>query len=964
MTLRSAGFTGLVTYTANGILGRELPSIAKAAGFKGLIVGVWNPLDSAEIEAARTIASNSIVVAVCVGNEGLGKRYTFSQLSRQVQQLRDSTHKPVSTSEQIEKYSDEQLLQLGDWIFPNAHPYFHDRLDPDAAVRWTQGEYQQLVARTNRFVIFKEVGLPTAGDPEGKLSETSQEQYYVELEKASIHFVYFEAFDAPWKNELPVEPHWGLFKSDRAPKLLALRLTNAAAPAQAQAPRTFWIYRDADTSGNHFKPAGYMGDVGDIEINENFTENPHSGKTSIRVQYTAKGTGPHQCVYKPPCRWAGVYWQEPPDNWGENAALRNRGFDLSGYTRLVFWARADQKSQIRFQVGGIDKPYGDSLKFPKSIVATLTTEWQEFVIDLSGANLSHIIGGFAWTASADSNPKGATFYLDDIRFETSGSTQSQGDAQKPNICIDRVEEVDLKIRAGLGVSGIRQLIKNTLNSKDTRDEGYYFYIAELMKRVGDYQAAQFYEKAIQTDEIEACYESFYADYLRNFRGALTPLFPQAEGRYFAALRKLAKNNDRSRMQANQLTKAYVQRGLSALYERDGVAIAIRQAGSVVDSRISEIPVTFLSSIDRYAESAADLDRAADVRDYTSEALVAQSPQRLNRPLTQNELRAIVRTKRAADTLDRVRFRYESLPVIDVFYGHRQTSNAQITDFRSPTVFNDLRLNEYGVRVQKPFTLSNSIDVSLAGAVEMDQRWGLIESHAGARERLLTYSTNAAVSHFFGPDRANFEFTYAYQMIHPEVAQLPMPDRHRQFVGASATYQVFRRLSAYDKRFETRGWDFFAGFLNDTESFGNIDVRRHDYFVGSSLKGIGAFDFTIQPTWFSSRVEGDPTQSNSQYRTNFTTLIRLVDEERKGGIPQTQSHIHLAFVHLVIPVRHDMALSGPNSFENYKIGSELDSKFFTYSRWITVLASLRYDYQNFYHLNRNANCFTVNLSLGF
>ena len=58
------------------------------------------------------------------------------------------------------------------------------------------------------------------------------------------------------------------------------------------------------------------------------------------------------------------------------------------------------------------------MKFPKEKVVKLTQQWQEVEIDLAGADLSYIIGGFAWVA--DWNMvlnKSCTFYLDDIRFE-------------------------------------------------------------------------------------------------------------------------------------------------------------------------------------------------------------------------------------------------------------------------------------------------------------------------------------------------------------------------------------------------------------------------------------------------------------------------------------------------------------------------------------------------------------------
>jgi exo-beta-1,3-glucanase (GH17 family) len=428
--LRKVGFTGLVTYGSSGVLGRELPSIAKRQGFKGVIMGVWDPTSQEELAAAKNAAHNPIVVGFCVGNEGLGSRYEFSVLSIAIHNLRKETGKPVTTTEIVERYSNDDLLRLGDWVFPNAHPYFHGKLEAEAAVRWTRDAYDNIKNRARRYVIFKEVGLPTAGDPHGRLSEAVQERYYRELAKTKVRFIYFEAFDQPWKTHLPVEPHWGLFRSDRTPKLAGLsqrqrttpKRSVASIPPGSIAPQTrtktaFFIYKDANSPDNHYQPTGYMGDVGDIKLDEAFAENPHSGNSSIRVEYEAKGKGPNECVYNPPCKWAGVYWQEPPRNWGKEERLKNNGFNLSPYGRLKFWARTDKPATIEFKVGGIDQPYGDSLMSPRSQTFRLNKDWQEFEISLRGANLTHIIGGFCWVTNWDANPAGLTFYLDDIRFE-------------------------------------------------------------------------------------------------------------------------------------------------------------------------------------------------------------------------------------------------------------------------------------------------------------------------------------------------------------------------------------------------------------------------------------------------------------------------------------------------------------------------------------------------------------------
>ena len=418
--LRDAGFNGLVTYASTGIMGRELPALAQEAGFEGLIMGIWDPDSQEEYDAAVSAAQNNIVLGYCIGNEGFNRpsRYDMSKLSASIKKLREATGKPVTTTEEIDDYYDEELLQLGDWIFPNAHPYFHDQSEPDSALRWTKGVYDELKNRTDRFVLLKEVGLPTAGAKDEKLSEESQKQYFVELANTDVDFVYFEAFDQPWRTYLPIESHWGIFNSDRTPKLLGWQLMGKAPPTVELSDTAFYVYKDAGWLGNHFVPSGYIGDIGDIHINQVYTENPHSGSNAIEIVYAAAGAAPNNCDFSPPCKWSGVYWLEPAKNWGLDSIFEGKGFDLSEYSRLKLWARADRSCTIKFLVGGIDKPYGDSLKFPKEKVVELTQQWQEVEVDLAGADLSYIIGGFAWIA--DWNMvlnESCTFYLDDIRFE-------------------------------------------------------------------------------------------------------------------------------------------------------------------------------------------------------------------------------------------------------------------------------------------------------------------------------------------------------------------------------------------------------------------------------------------------------------------------------------------------------------------------------------------------------------------
>ncbi len=169
----------------------------------------------------------------------------------------------------------------------------------------------------------------------------------------------------------------------------------------------FPVYVDSSYFKNHYIPSGWMGDYGDMRINPNWKENVHSRKSCIKITYSAaakQGNG-----------WAGMYWQNPENNWGMR---KGGGYDLSPAKKLTFWARGEKGGEMirEFKMGGISGAYPDS---DSSSIGplVLTPEWKEYTIDLEGMDLSYIIGGFCWVASAMDNPDGMTFYLDDIAYE-------------------------------------------------------------------------------------------------------------------------------------------------------------------------------------------------------------------------------------------------------------------------------------------------------------------------------------------------------------------------------------------------------------------------------------------------------------------------------------------------------------------------------------------------------------------
>ena len=186
-------------------------------------------------------------------------------------------------------------------------------------------------------------------------------------------------------------------------------LEPAPAPAQPTAP-TPWPSLSTFTPINvpgTFYPSGWMGDWGDITLDDASTHSPLSGPTCIKITYSAtrsQGKG-----------WAGIYWQYPDSNWGENPEGRN----LSGATRLTFWARGNKGGEkAEFKAGGITGKYPDSIQpLVSADVIDLSIEWQHYTIDLTGKDLSHIIGGFCWVTNKNQNPYGSTIFLDDIRYE-------------------------------------------------------------------------------------------------------------------------------------------------------------------------------------------------------------------------------------------------------------------------------------------------------------------------------------------------------------------------------------------------------------------------------------------------------------------------------------------------------------------------------------------------------------------
>jgi hypothetical protein len=180
------------------------------------------------------------------------------------------------------------------------------------------------------------------------------------------------------------------------PTAAAVAAPTDQSPRRATLPLV--VYAEVD-SRPVYVPSGWMGDTASIKLDPNCAEQPHAGKTCVRVDYSNPG------------EFGGVVWQDPANDWGDV----DGGYDLSGAKRLSFWARGaagGEKVEFKFGVLGPEKSFPDSGS--GAIVVELTNEWKQYEIDISSADLSRIKTGFCWVAAGQGKP--IRFFLDNIQY--------------------------------------------------------------------------------------------------------------------------------------------------------------------------------------------------------------------------------------------------------------------------------------------------------------------------------------------------------------------------------------------------------------------------------------------------------------------------------------------------------------------------------------------------------------------
>jgi hypothetical protein len=538
---------------------------------------------------------------------------------------------------------------------------------------------------------------------------------------------------------------------------------------------------------------------------------------------------------------------------------------------------------------------------------------------------------------------------------------------------------------GLDTAELEREIDRRIASAPGPEEGalalarHHCVTAELMRRVGDPRAPAYYQRAIDVSRDEPGFELWYGHYLRNVRGPRAPLLEQAEQHYFTGLEKLRVLRG-DRQDFDDVTESWMRRGLMSLYQEDGLPLLRAKAFPYPQDGAGHLGLA-LTAMVRFSRDTSEFGSIDDARRFAAEAAFAASRERLGVPLDEDRLRGIIRAPFRSSVFTRLRLRLPWVGALDASYNRFRAPRSQIEAFTDPNTFTDVAVDEFGVGWKRAFDLYPLFDLLLDAGYRRVERVGVVEWHKDQREGVNLFEAHPAVARFLGPDKLVLGMNYVYMDI-PPVPGGAVADRvrGRAIRAFYADYALYRPLLLPDpstwelRRTLTRGWHFYGGYAMDDEAFGERLVHRRDSYAGTSLRGLGGFDVTLQGTLLASdttreeRLEGqgieralDGSQQIRQARPTLVVLYRIVDDEAIPDVPKTP----LAGLNLVVPVRADFAYRGPDAFDNVRAGAELWSKLIvTDLRGTSFLLTAGYEAQWFHRVGQVVHLGRVEMRMGW
>ncbi len=166
-------FDGLILYSYDKDVTPTIIEEASRQGYRAVLLSIWNPSSEEEIIGTAQLARQyhqQLALAIWVGNEGIAfGRYTFKDLRAAVSSMQHHLDPrlrvPLCTSEPLDEYVDNGLLEVGDFLCPNIHFVFeHPEKSPAEAAPWVRRLGMSLAMNANKPVLVKETGVPHGGE--------------------------------------------------------------------------------------------------------------------------------------------------------------------------------------------------------------------------------------------------------------------------------------------------------------------------------------------------------------------------------------------------------------------------------------------------------------------------------------------------------------------------------------------------------------------------------------------------------------------------------------------------------------------------------------------------------------------------------------------------------------------------------------------------------------------------------
>lgn len=181
---------------------------------------------------------SSIIFALSVGNEACvdwtDHKVSVKNVIKYVNQVKEQAKQPVTFCDNYVPWvSDlEELAAVVDFISIHTYPIWENK-SIDMALSYTKENYEFVSQKyPEKQIVITEAGWTTCSNGKGieigNASDELQKIYLNQLLKwgneNNILIFVFEAFDELWKGSSDYwepEKHWGIYYSDRTPKLFA-----------------------------------------------------------------------------------------------------------------------------------------------------------------------------------------------------------------------------------------------------------------------------------------------------------------------------------------------------------------------------------------------------------------------------------------------------------------------------------------------------------------------------------------------------------------------------------------------------------------------------------------------------------------------------------------------------------------------------------------------------------------------